>query len=351
MTSVRTTCLGILLTLGSLVSSVRGQPDARSSNGGFEKAIQSALPRVVKLYGLGAGQQKGYGSGLLVSEDGQVLTVFSLLIDARRIRAVTADGTQYLAEVIHRDRDSQLALLQLKTYDASTDTDLPEHSFAYFDLDEEVEVLPGDWVLAAGNPFKVADGPEPVSIAHGIISTKIRLDARRRLKDFPYRGEVFVIDGITSNPGAPGSAVVNIDGAFVGMIGRVVTSNRTFTHLNYALPRSVLRKFLSEAANAQDPDYVTPKTPEDPTFDPGIRLSRVGYQKILPFVERVTMGSPAHLAGVRKDDLILSINGRNVGDASTYDDRLRYAVPGEPIDIVIQRGRNIVSVRIETKKP
>jgi S1-C subfamily serine protease len=140
------------------------------------------------------------------------------------------------------------------------------------------------------------------------------------------------------------------------MIGRVVTSNRTFTHLNYALPRETLREFVTEADLVQDPLQPTVQNTiieeeKTPAFDPGIRLSRMGYQKVLPFVERVLMGSPAHKAGVRKDDLILSINGRNISDASAYQKRLQYALSGEPIELVIQRGREIISVQIETNQP
>ncbi len=341
--------LPVLIAMTANVPATHAQD--RDSNAGFQRAIDSVMPRVVKLYGLGAGKQKGYGTGIIVSDDGDVLTVFSLLIDARHIRAVLADGTIHQAEVIHRDRQRQLALLRLTRPTAPGTSPAPNalDPFPSFDLDRDVNAAVGDWVLAAGNAFKVADGAEPVSIAHGIISTRTRLDARRRLKDFPYRGDVLIFDGITSNPGAPGSAVVNLDGELVGMIGRVVTSNQTYTHLNYALPRDVLDEFYLESLAAEQGEPTPPETTDqsETPLDPGIRLSRVGYQRILPFVERVKFGSPAQRAGVRKDDLILSLNGRNIPDADEYKRRLSYLEPGESIDLVVQRGRAIVSLRIE----
>lgn len=338
------------------------------SAGGFDRAIAIVTPRVVKLYGLGAGFQAGYGSGVIVSKDGLVLTVFSLLIDARKVRAVTADGRMHEAKVVCRDRERQLALLQLvgdttgpAAVDGSTE------SFQFFDLSHESTLLPGDWIVAAGNPFKIADGAEPVSINHGVFSVETRLDARRRVRDFPYHGRVLVIDAITSNPGAPGAALVNLDGEFVGMIGREVVSNLTNTHFNYAVPRDVLHEFFEEARSptegeggaigfvgSADPTNAAATGSTDKQkvpVDPGIRLSRLGYRKVLPFVERVRPGSRAQRAGVRKDDLILSLNGRQVSDVADYNERLSTLTHEDPIDLVIRRGRRILTIRLEPEQP
>ncbi len=341
---------------------------------GFRVAIESALPRVVKLYGLGVGTQAGYGSGVIVSPDGLVLTVFSLLIDAEHIRAVTHDGTTYEADVVHRDPSQQLALLQLKTRpllgggnaEAVASPAGTFDPFAYFEVPCESaangatgsscpELHVGDWVVAAGNPFKVAEGAEPVSVAHGVFSARTRLDARRKVKDFPYRGDVLVIDAITSNPGAPGGALVDIEGRFVGMIGRVVVSNRTHTHFNYAIPRDVLAEFLRDAADpalaAKTQSKRRSQDVESSAVDVGLRISRTGYKDLPPFVERVRKGSRAEKAGVLKDDLILSINNANVADVREFDERWGSLVAGEPIDLVIRRDRRIMNVRLEPTTP
>lgn len=342
---------------------------------GFRVAIDSALPRVVKLYGLGVGSQAGYGSGVIVSPDGLVLTVFSLLIDAEHIRAVTHDGTTYTADVVHRDPQRQLALLQLKARpvvgadgrEAVASAATTFDPFAHFEVpcaksDENggaglpcPDLQVGDWVVAAGNPFKVADGAEPVSIAHGIFSARTRLDARRKVKDFPYRGDVLVIDAITSNPGAPGGVLVDIEGRFVGMIGRVVVSNRTHTHFNYAVPRDVLAEFMREAADpaaaAKTRSARRAQEEASDAIDVGLRISRTGYKDLPPFVERVRKGSQAEKAGVLKDDLILSINHSNVADVREFDERWRMLEAGEPIELVIRRERRIMNIRLEPATP
>lgn len=338
-----------------------------SAGGGFEQSIDHLLPRVVKLYGVGAGQQAGYGSGVLVSEDGLVLTVYSLLINARQLKVVDAQGRAYGADVLYRDRDRQLALLKIKPVGrrdrGHADYEQPVEelpSFPHFDLacgrvqgsreylDELL--LPGDWIVAAGNAFKVAVGAEPVSVAHGVFSARTRLDATRRVKDFPYEGEVLVFDAVTSNPGAPGSAVVNLDAAFVGMVGRQVISNLTHTHFNYAMPRDVLCDFLLVATGERDPASADTASDTAP-FDTGIRLSKAGYRTVLPFVERVRRNSPAARAGVRKDDLILSVNERNVQSVKECSQRLDAAAGDEPIRLVVRRGRQILTLQIEPEVP
>ena len=393
-------CRGVAL-LGSVLFSA----NVCAETGGFQNAIETVLPRVVKLYGAGAGMEKGFGTGVIVSPDGLVLTVDSLLLDAKRIRVVTHDGATFLAEVVGRDSKSYLALLRMTFADevdgqagvhlaesslvkgrenehggteaVSEADDKPENHaaarepertigpFAYYQVGcgEDAEIAsrchaplkPGDWVLSAGNAFKVAEGDEPPSLAHGVFSTRTRLDARIRLRDFPYHGEVLVIDAITSNPGAPGSPLVNIDGELVGLIGREVISNLTHTHLNYALPRDALSAFVARTLS-QPPggDVAHRDTGESSesrkveAVDLGIRISKAGFQSVLPFVDRVRRDSAAARAGVRKDDLILSVNGRNVADINEYESRIASLEVDDPVDLVIRRGREILAVRIET---
>ena len=357
----RTTPVRRALSATSVLADRSPTPGHRAiTSNRYDSAVSSASRRVVKLYGLSVGTQVGYGSGVIVSPDGDVVTVSSLLIDARALRAVDWLGRNYAAEVVHRDDARQLALLRLHAQSeaAADDTgrapnttlDLP-----YFDLSKSVDPSPGDWVIAAGNAFKVATGSEAVSIARGVLSTRTRLDARRRAKDFPYRGDVWVIDAITSNPGAPGGALVNVECELVGMIGRLVVSNRTHTHLNHAIPRDVLLEFMGDTHDGRLPELaggaLTVSTPDADAQDAGYRIARVGYRKVLPFVDRVVPNSPAASAGLRKDDLILSVDGHAVGDADEHNRRIGLVDPEEPIELIVRRGRRIVTIRIERGTP
>ncbi|MCC7290733.1 MAG: trypsin-like peptidase domain-containing protein [Phycisphaerales bacterium] len=369
-------------------------PDSAGASGEFgEPMLGAALERTVKLYGLGAGMEVGYGTGILVGEDGRVLTVLSLLIEARRVTATVRDGTAYDAIVVRRDPARQLALLQLvrpkaastgasgvadapdapapavapdaaapsppqgaAVLDAAPQDAAPQESAAppspplrlpFFALDASHAPRPGDAVVALGNPFRIADGREPLSLAHGVLSARIPLDATRRMKDYPYHGDVLVFDAITSNPGFSGGALVDAEGRLLGLIGREVRLNRTHTHLNYALPTDVLAAFMDDAERGEPgkaPSSTSAAT--DKPIELGIRLVEAGYRTTLPFVERVVAGSPAAKAGLRVDDLILAVNGREVPDARAFKDIVAALSPSGEVEIILRRGREIVTVHV-----
>jgi serine protease DegQ len=136
----------------------------------------------------------------------------------------------------------------------------------------------------------------------------------------------------------------------VGVIGRLVVSNLTHTKFNYAIPRDVLREFLVRAMSAGGSDAsatVSAGRGSDFTrVDSGIRVTRTGYMRLPPFVDRVRRGSPAAKAGVRKDDLILSVNGHSVPDLVSYDKRMDRIASDEPVDLVIQRKKRVITVRL-----
>ena len=344
------TCL-ILTVVLAPVSSVC------ASGGGFERAVESAAPRTVRLYGAKAGLSAGYGSGVLISGDGLVVTVSSLLLDADRLRAVTADGTTYGADVLGTDDKRQLALLRLEpapSYDRRgrllAGQTIQGDTFPYFEPGDSEALRPGDWILAAGNPFKIAVGAEPVSVTVGVFSTRTRLDAKRKTRDFPYRGDVLVIDTITSNPGAPGGPLVDLDGQWVGLIGRVVRSNLTHTNFNYALPVEVVMAFVESVLQ---PAAQVARQPETrPEAYHGIELFELGFRKKMVYVDRVKRGSPARTAGLKKDDLIVSVDGRSTTNIEAFNEIMRTKAPGDRLDLTVIRDDAIkhVTLVLEEKK-
>jgi serine protease Do len=330
-------------------------PEARAR--GFDRAIEQLSTRTVRFYGLKAGLSAGYGSGTLISDDGLVVTVASLLLDSERLRAVTPDGVHYGAEVIGVDEGLQLALVKLSPmphYDRrgrlTPESPSGAGTFDFFEPGDVHSLIPGDWVIAAGNPFKVAEGTEPISVTVGVFSTRTKLDARRKTRPFPYHGDVLVIDAITSNPGAPGGPLVDIDGQWIGVIGRIVTSNRTHTNLNFAMPVDVVSRFVEATLNPQAASEVDESATRVEPYH-GIKLFDLGYQRNLVYVERVKRGSPAKKAGVRKDDLIVSIDGRKVGDTKTFREIMGEKSPGDQAELSLIRNNKLVIVTMTLGEP
>lgn len=321
----------------------------RVSDALFERVNQG----VVRLFGAKAGLAKGYGSGIIVSPDGHVLTVDSIVLDSSRIRAALWDGSLVSAEVVYSDRSQQLALLKLgevlNTLDADTNS---ARNYPYFDLSQQAEVRQGDWVLAGGNPFKVAAGAEPVSIALGVYGGRIKLDATRLARDFPYRGEVLIIDAITSTPGFPGGALVDLNGALLGMVGRVVQSRATNTNVNHAYPLDVLRRFYRVATDPQARVAQDAASKTRPVYH-GMKFFELGYRSNPVYVERVRRGSPARKAGVRKDDLIVQANGRSVPNLETLQRIIDDCSPGDTLQLIVMRNDQVrqITIELEELKP
>lgn len=322
-----------------LAESPQAEPAATRELADLMAGVQA---RVVKLVGAQVGRSAGYGSGIMVSSNGLILTIDSGLLDGASARAVLADGTVRAVEIVSADRQRQLALVRLRAPEgAAVPADYP-----YFALDDAPTVSPGERVLAAGNPFKVAAGAEPVSVAMGVYCGTTRLDASRGTQDVPYRGEVLLIDAITSTPGFAGGALVNAEGRLLGLIGRSVEARTTFTNLNYAVPREVLRSFVAAALEGGTGPATETTPPPAPVYH-GIKFFELGYRTNPVYVERIRRGSPAARAGLRKDDLIIGANNAQITSLAAMEQVLEACRPGDTLDLTVLRGNDVKRISIE----
>jgi len=299
-------------------------------------ALARVSPAVVKLYGTGMGRAHGYGTGVLVSADGQILTTKSLLSTADTIRVVLADGREFEGKSVREDEYRELTLIKIEG------KDLP---FVTPSKTDHVRV--GDAVAAIGNWFKVADGDEAPSVNRGILAARTTLNARRLVQTVDYAGPILVYDAITANPGAAGGPLLDIDGNFIGLIGKVVESADTNTRLNFALPGEELCDFLGNKASTATTAL---RIASDVEADIGIKLSRMGYRHVSAYVDRVRPGSPAAKAGIRGEDLIIAVGGRRIADAEACEEAVRRLVPGEKAPIVVKRGQEFLTLEVVPEK-
>lgn len=311
-----------------LVASLCPLAATGEESGPFDKAIAEAQARTVKIYGAGIGREPGYATGLIVSADGHILTAHGIYLAGERLWVVLPDGSRHRAEVERRSTPIQVAMLKI---DAKT----PD----YFETTDKPAARRGDWVLGVSNAFKVADGPEPLSVNLGVVSLRTRLDIKRGTQRLPYEGDVLLIDAITSNPGAPGGALVTSDGRLAGMIGRITESESTGTRINYAVPSDLLHKFIEGRPLGSDPSELRPGIT-------GIRVFTLGDSRAPAYVDRILPGSPAAGAGIRPDDLILSIGGKRVSTIRDFR-RIGESLPaGKPVAIVIKRKDRTLSITL-----
>lgn len=302
----------------------------------IQDAIHQVQPKMVKLYGAGGIRgMEAYQTGILISPDGHILTVFSHVLDVDAVTAVLADGRKFDAKLLGADPRLEIAVLKI---DAA---DLP-----CFDLAKAAKAEAGDRILAFSNVFGAASGDEPVSVQKGTVSVVAQLDARRGAFETPYRGPVYVLDVTTNNSGAAGGALTASHGDFVGMLGKELRNALNNTWLNYAIPVDSLRRSAEEIRAgkfvAQRDAETTAKIerPLDLAML-GIALVPDVLERTPPYVDHVQPGSPADKAGIRPDDLILLVGDRLVQSCKAIAADFASIDEDDEVKLTLLRGQDM----------
>ncbi len=332
---VYTICIwaaAIALGTGALAPRACGQ----APDGVFARAIELAQTRTVKVFGAGAGTVDPYATGLIVSPDGLIVTQQGVFLDGDQVRVGLPSGELVSASVVRRNRQYQLALLKIT-----------ESTSEYWPLSEQPVAEIGDWVLAVSNAFMVAEREEPLSVNLGIISLPTSIEAKLASGDPAYIGDLVLIDAITSNPGAGGGAVVAVDGSLVGMIGKIINSSETNTRLNYAVPASILRRFVEDTLA---PPESARTAANNAPVQLGIELFKVSGRNSPAYIDRVQSGSPAHEIGLKPDDLIISMAGEKVATIRDYERVLATLHADEETVIMVKRGNELIRAQIKTRQ-
>ena len=200
-------------------------------------------------------------------------------------------------------------------------------------------------MVAICNAFKVADKAEPISATLGIVSLQSEMDAKLSKRDYAFRGELFLIDAITSNPGAAGGAVLTADGKLAGLVGKIINSSDTNTRLNYAVPCNVLHDFVNGDAKSSNAVAETPDVKKE-IGELGIQVFLQGGRKSAAYVDRVRRGSPAAEAGMKADDVIVSINGEKIATVKDFQDTVKTLPVGEEVLLIYKRANQLVRQKL-----
>ena len=326
----------------SLLSFLTLTDTCLSQDAFLPKLIKRCQPKMAKVIGAGAGRVDGYASGILVSSDGLILTSQGVFLDGMQVRVELSDGQSYPATILRRNRTLQLALLKIE----------PKRELDFFKLSSEPVSEKGDWVVALSNAFKVANESEPMSAMIGIVSLRSTIEARLNDRDVAYKGPLVLIDAITSNPGAGGGAVVNTEGQLVGMIGKLINSSETNTRINYAVPSSTLKQFTENKLEETATVAASTESSEESLgqADLGIKLFSMGSRNDPAYIDRVRRGSPAAKLRLKSDDLVVALDGVQIGTVQEYQKAAKRLTPGVEVTIVIKRGSKLQRMEITPGK-
>lgn len=326
----------------------------------FADVARQVNPKLVKVFG--AGGFRGvtdYCTGVLISPDGYILTVYSPALDTTDIRVHLYDGTRHEAVLVMAEPQLDVALLQIRSEKFKI-SDLP-----FFDLSKESpKVEPGDWVLGFSNLFKIADRDEPMSVQRGVIAAIAPLAARRGIHEASYKGTVYVVDAITNNPGSHGGVLTTRKGELIGLIGKELKNTLSETWVNYAMPIKDLTKFVAEAKAGKWKRLDKSKEEEivDKGAYHGITLLPDILERTPPYIEMVEPGSPAAKAGLKTNDLIVFLRMPQPGEdkqmeekvilsCKAFKETLAPLEPGTKLQVIIRRGQQLLSMDLALGAP
>lgn len=270
------------------------------------------------------------GSGVIVNPKGYVMTNYHVIKQADDIIVVLSDRREYDAEIILRDEQSDLALLQLKEK-------VP--SLPYLRLRDSDELEVGDLVLAIGNPFGVGQ-----TVTSGIVSATAR--SASGVSDFGF----FIQTDAAINPGNSGGALVDMNGRLVGIPSAIYTRSGGSNGIGFAIPANMVNAML--AGDMRNGQVVKPwlgAKYKNITREFAESLGLKRNAGVL--VDEVIEDSPADDAGLRAGDVIVSFNGKKVDDMQALRFRTAIAETGVELPMVILRKGRERTLNVELELP
>lgn len=275
--------------------------------------------------------QASAGSGVIITEDGYIVTNNHVIDEADKVEVVLNDNRSYTAKVIGTDPSTDLALVKIE------DSNLPYLKFADSD-----KVQIGEWVLAVGNPFNLTS-----TVTAGIVSAKARSIGILADK---YRIESFIQTDAAVNPGNSGGALINTNGDLIGINTAIATRTGSFSGYSFAVPVNIVRKVVDDLM----------KFGEVQRGFLGVTIQDVNAQlaenKQLGvtrgvLVQTVNEQSAAQEAGIKSDDVILKVNDAKVSTGSELQEQIGRHRPGDIVYLTILRkgDEKVIPVTLKNK--
>ena len=252
---------------------------------------------------------QGYGSGVIMSADGYIITNNHVIEDAESIEVTLNDNRTFTAQVIGRDPVSDIALIKIKA-----------ENLPYIKFGDSETLRLGEWVLAVGNPFNLTS-----TVTAGIVSAKGR---SLTSPDGTYRIESFIQTDAALNMGNSGGALVNTKGLLVGITSMIISRSGDYSGNSFAIPVSIVKKVvddLKEFGEVQSARLGVEIKDVDSEVAKKQNLDEVKGVLITRVIEK---GS-AEDANLIENDVIVKFNGVAVNTVSELQEQVGKRRPGD----------------------
>ncbi|HEY7385363.1 MAG TPA: DegQ family serine endoprotease [Beijerinckiaceae bacterium] len=321
----------------------------------FAPVVQRVAPAVVNVYGarverrqqymddffrrfFGEGgpgmprerMQRSLGSGVIIDPSGLVVTNHHVIENMTEVRVSLADRREFEAEIVLRDQRTDLAVLRLKG----------AANLAAVEFGDSEALQVGDIVLAIGNPFGVGQ-----TVTQGIVSALARTQVG--ITDYQF----FIQTDAAINPGNSGGALIDIHGRLIGINTAIYSRSGGSQGIGFAIPSSMARA-VAESARAGS------RTVRRPWL--GARLQSVdrdlaesiGLERPAGvLVSAVYDKGPASEAGLRRNDVILEVDGQNVDDPDAFGYRFALKGLAGQTSLTVLRGGKRTTLHVKLQSP
>ena len=281
------------------------------------------------------------GSGVIISNEGHILTNHHVIEQAEKIKVAIADGREFSAQVIGYDFLSDLALMKV-----NTEEDLP--TIEWGDSDN---LLIGEWALAIGNPFGLSIGNAQPTVTIGIVSA-----TQRSLTVEPRYYEALIQTDASVNPGNSGGALVNVHGQLIGINTVIRSTSGGSQGVGFAIPTNKARKVIEMITEHGTviPPYLGVEI-QTVTEDMAEKLQTKQQMQHTNFsrgvlVSELERRSPIGGAGIRRGDIISTISGHRIKDKNDFKAVVRLLPLNQPINCEYIRKGQLREVTLNLKE-
>jgi len=267
------------------------------------------------------------GSGVIISPRGYILTNQHVVEAADEIEVALSDGRRVPAKVVGSDPDTDLAVLHVEVQDLSAIT-----------LAQAENLRVGDVVLAIGNPLGVGQ-----TVTMGIVSALHRTGLR--INTF----ENFIQTDAAINQGNSGGALIDASGNLVGINTAILSQSGGSIGIGFAIPVSIAKQVMEQliATGAVTRGWVGVELQElTPELAESFRLGATAGV----LVAGVQRGSPADRAGVKPGDVVVTVDGKPVGDPDSMRNLIVALAPGKQTTLKLRRGQSTLELQVAVGK-